>query len=272
MKAFLNPLLFVLCILLFAFGYVAEAEGSLVETWVLTLCMLGVILNGTLGVARALTGRPSVQTLGWAVGFLIVGSVVWALVSGERAVGVSSQERQLLQERVAAWQGGQLSPYAVDESGDCILTLAAGLGKEEIIADLLAEPGAVEAHAALFASAAHRAAERNRDQVLRQLVSAGVPVDARWEDMSLLHTATLSKARRAVACLLELGACVNASTTDGSTALHLAAIAEDAEVVRLLLQHGADPTLLNADGRNAASYARSAAVTEALEASAAAAP
>ncbi len=268
MKAFLNPLLLVICILLLVFGYASAASGDeggfMVDTWVLTLCLLGIIINGTLGVARALTSRPAVPLLGWAVGYLIFGSVVWGLVSGEPASGVSAEERRLLQERVAAWQGGQMSPFAVDEHGDCVLSLAAGLGKEELVADLLADAGANAWHQEALLRAFHRAAECNRDQVLRQLHAAGVSADARLQDMTPLHAAALAKARRAAACLLELGASVNATTADGATPLHQAVLAEDAQMVRLLLQHGADPTLLDADGRDAASYARSEAISEAL--------
>ncbi len=267
MKAFLNPLLLLTCILLLAFGYASQAAGSvgtgIVETWVLTLCLMGVIINGTLGTARAMTGQPSVQTIGWAVGFLVFGSVVWTLVSGESNVGVSSQERTLLRERAEAWRAGQLSPFEVDENGDCVLTLAAGLGKKNVVADVLADASAAE-HAEVLIQAAHRAAERNREQTLQLLLAAGVPADARQEGITLLHTAALNKARRAAACLLEHGAPVNATTADGSTPLHQAVLTGHEVMVRLLLRHGADPKLQDADGRDAASYARREGIIDAL--------
>ncbi len=270
MKPFLNPLLFLLCILLLVFGYVAAAPGeggsSSIDTWVLTLCLLGVIINGTLGVARALTARPSVQSFGWAVGFLVFGSVVWALVSGDNTVGVSAQERAALHQRVEAWKNGQQNPWALDENGDSVLILAAGLGQEEVVSELLADAASVAAHADTLVRAAHRAAERNREAVLRQLLAAGAPADARHEGMTLLHTAALNQARRAAACLLELGASANAATADGSTPLHHAVLAEDEPMVRLLMQHGANPVQTDADGRNAASYARSERIIEALQA------
>ncbi len=262
MKAFANPLLLIICILLLTFGQVVPAAetSGVAETWALTLCLLGVIINGTLGTARAMSGYPSVQPIGWAVGFLVFGGVVWTLVSAESMGGVSSQERLLLRERVKAWHAGELSPYAMDENGDCVLTLAAGLGKEDVVSDLFAE-----APADIRARAAHRAAERNRTQVLRALHAAGLPMDARVEGLTPLHAAVFSKAHRAAACLLELGAPVNAADADGATPLHHAVLAEDAAMVRLLLLHGADPSLLDADGRDAASYARSEALIELLE-------
>ncbi len=269
MKAFLNPLLLVASILLLAFGYISSAsggeDGGVVETWVLTLCLLGVIINGTLGVARALTRRPSVQSMGWAVAFLIFGCVVWALVSGENTAGVSSQERAALHLREDAWRAGRQDPWALDENGDCVLVLAAGLGHEALVADLLEEARATGGHADVLVRAAHRAAARNREQVMRLLLAAdGVGADARLMDMTLLHTAALSKARRAAACLLELGANPNVTTVDGSTPLHHAVLAEDVEMVRLLLQHGADAKKADADGRDAASYARTEGMMELL--------
>ncbi len=267
MKAFTNPLLLLVCILLLAFAYVSAAEGqqtvAVVNTWVLTLCLLGVIINGTLGVARALTGRPSLESLGWAVGFLIFGSVVWTLVSSEGMESVSSQERALLEQQVEAWQAGRQDPWHVDANGDCIVTLAAGLGKMDVLHAVVQGEGRAD----VLAQAVHCAAERNREQVLQLLIPAKVSADARLEDGSTpLHAAAIHRAHRAAACLLERGANVNAAMEDGSTPLHHAVLADDAGMVRLLLQHGADPARLNADGRDAASYARTEAVSEALEA------
>ncbi len=273
MKPFLNPLLFVLCILLPVFGYAVAAPGEegggTLDTWVLTLCLLGVIINGTLGVARALTARPSVQSFGWAVGFLVLGSVVWVLVSGGgSAAGVSAQERAALHRQAEAWKAGDLSAYVPDENGDSLLTLAAGLGRADVVEAVLADAASAGSeHAPELVRAAHRAAERNRDAVLRQLLAAGVSADARQEGMTLLHTAALNKARRAAACLLEHGASTHATTADGSTPLHHAVLAEDEAMARLLMQHGANPAQADADGRDAASYARSEQIIEALQAS-----
>ncbi len=273
MRAFVNPLLFIICILLFAFGYATSSSGDggagVSESWVLTLCLLGTIINGTLGVARAMTQRPAMANIGWAVGFLVAGCVVWSLVSGERVESVSAQERVLLEKQAEAWYGGRLNPYELDENGDGVLVLAAGLGEARILADVLAEEPPTEAHEEVLALAAHRAAGRNRDEVLRQLVAAGMSPQIRLHGMQPLHTAALSRARLAAACLLELGAPADAQDEDGATPLHHAVLADDAAMVRLLLQHGADPHVLDADGRDAASYARSEAVSEALEAPAA---
>ncbi len=275
MKAFINPLLLILCILLLAFGATTwlqalggttppdEAAQLSSAEWVLYICLMAVIVNGALGLARALSQRPSLPSIGWAVLFLLFGSSVWA-ITRTPVESLTSAEKQLLAERVIAWQGGQLNPYSPDENGDSLLTLAAGLGQQDLLADLLADPSALQAHPDAFARAAHRAAERNRDNTLRQLLAAGLPPDARWEGMTILHTATLCRAHRALACLLELGAPVNETDADDATPLHHAVLADDEEAIRLLLQHGADPTLGDADGRTPASYARSESILNAL--------
>ncbi len=269
MKAFANPLLLITCILLLAFGYASATTGTagtgMVETWALTLCLLGVIINGTLGTARAMTGRPSVQLIGWAVGFLVFGSVVWTLVSTESMESVSSQERALLQQRVEAWKDGQQDACQMDENGDCLVTLAASLGRVDILREVV-EQGAATHHAEVLVRAAHRAAEHDRTAVLELLLEqAHLPINAPLEGMTPLHSAAMYKAHRAATCLLELGADANATMPDGTTPLHHAVLAEDAQMVRLLLQHGANPQLLDADGRDAASYARSESVLQALD-------
>ncbi len=274
MKSLVNPLLLVLCILLLVFGIgsflegVAQGElpadkGMSCADWVIYLCIMAVIVNGALGLARALAHRPSLLNIAWAVVFLIFGCCVWTLSQNEEQ-SLAEREAVQLQERLDAWQGGQLSPFAVDDHGDCVLTLAAGLGREDIIADVLADAGANGYHQDALVRAAHRAAERNREQVLLQLHAAGVSPDARLQDVTLLHAAALHKARRAAACLLELGASPNATMAEGSTPLHHAVLAEDEAMVQLLLQHGADPALTDADGRDAASYARSESIVNAL--------
>ncbi len=275
MKAFLNPFLLLVCILLLAFSYVSSASGeegnAMVETWVLTLCLLGVIINGILGVARMLTQRPSVQLMGWAVGFLIAGCVVWTFVSGENTEGVSSQERRQLREQVEAWRAGQLSPWALDDNGEGILILAAGLGEAGILEELLSDTESCNANPQLLELAAQRAAERNREQSLLQLMDAGVSANT-VIGFPLLQSAVMNKAHRAAACLLKRGAQANVMGLGGMRPLHHAALANDLDMVHLLLQHGADPSLPNADGREPASYARSESVIETLAAPAAQAP
>ncbi len=266
MKAFLNPLLFLACILLFVTGYLsAEEQGAaMLNTWAFTLCLVGVVVNGTLGIARMLAQRPGAQVMGWAVGYLVLGSVAWSLVSSDEELSVTAQERTLLRERVEAWKSGKLDPYAMDEYGESIISLAAGLGKTAILREALVE-GAASFYPEAVASAAHRAAERDRVEALDLLFGiAYLPVSARWQGQALLHTAALHKARRVAVRLLAPGVDANVRNDDGATPLHCAALAEDAAMVRLLLQHGADPALLDADGRDAASYARSEAVSEAL--------
>ncbi len=259
MKAFANPLLLVICILLlvFAAAVAAGEPGRLAaESWVMLLCLVAVVVNGTLGLARALTRRPSLMSMGWAVVFLIFACAVWVMASDDASFSVSSQERTLLKQRVKAWKTGAQDPYELDEQGDCVPVLAAGLGQVRLLSLLLEDASAVASHAEVYARAAHRAAEHNREQVLQLLFAAGVPVDARVNGMTPLHAAAMVRARRSVAFLLSQGADIDAGDADGMTPLHHAVLAEDVPMVRLLMQHGADPAQPDAQGRDAASYAR----------------
>ena len=266
MKLLVNPLLLLVCIILMAFGTsdAVSADSLRLELWVLALCLMAVIINGALGLARALARRASLVSIGWAVVFLIFGGATWMLMSEQEPGSVSSQERHTLHERMKNWRAGG-DPYALDENGDCVPVLAAGLGREEILNRLLEEDeAAMQRHATLYATAAMRAAEHNREDALRLLISHGVAVNARVEGITLLHAAAVNRARRSVACLLALGADVNAQDADGATPLHEAVLAEDDAIVRMLVQHGADPTLTDAEGRDAASYVRNEEMEAAL--------
>ncbi len=265
MKALVNPLLLLLCIILLACGFhSSEAEGVWAYLpWVLGLCATAFCVNGVLALSRALSHRPAMLSVGWAVVFIVFGSVAWALTPAKEDDSLSTAERQVLRDRVTAWRNGA-DPYALDDNGDSLLLLAAGLGREDVLKSLLEAPDALSEHAEDYACAAHRAAERNRAGSLRLLLEAGVPVDARIEGMSALHVAALHKAHRAATVLLERGADANLGDVDGSTPLHLAVTADDAVMVAQLLQHGADPSKVDAEGRDAASNVRSEAVDAAL--------
>ncbi len=257
MKPLVNPLLLLACILLMASGALASGESGRLqfEGWVLALCLVAFLVNGALALARALSRYPSFESVGWSVIFFIFGGAVWVLLADDGHTSVSSLERATLRQRMKNWQEGG-DPYAMDENGDSVLLLAAGLGKEKVLARLLQEKaGALAAHEELYAAAAMRAAERNQVAVLRQLAAVGVPVDARVEGMTPLHAAVLNQAHRSAACLLEMGAPVNVKDIDGATPLHHAVLAEDHEMVLLLMQHGADPDIEDEQGRKPASYA-----------------
>ncbi len=266
MKALINPLLLLICIVLLAFGSQSPEHEQMWDylPWVLGLCATAFCVNGVLALSRALSHRPALLSVGWSVVFIVFGSVTWALAPTKGDDSLSAAERQEMQARVKAWRAGG-DPYAVDDNGDSLLLLAAGLGREDVLKSLLDDKDSLAQRADDYARAAHRAAERNRAGSLRLMLGAGLPADARAEGMNALHVAALYKAQRAAAVLLEHGADANAADAlEGSTPLHHAVMADDAAMVALLLQHGADPKKADAEGREAASYARSEAVEAAL--------
>ncbi len=266
MKALVNPLLLLLCIVLLAFGSVGEEPERMWDylPWVLGLCATAFCVNAVLALSRSFSRRPAMLSVGWAVVFIVFGSVAWSLAPSDEDDSVSAQERQELRERVKAWREGG-NPYELDDNGDSLLLLAAGLGDEGVLRRLLREDdAALTEHAAQYAAAAMRAAERNRADSLRLLFDEGLSPDVRVEGMTLLHVAAMNKSRRAATFLLERGAKVNAPDEDGATPLHCAVVADDAVMVSLLVQQGANAAQPDAEGRDAASYARSEAVEAAL--------
>ncbi len=273
MKALANPLLLLAGIVLLAADSTVAAEGDAqLEGVLLALCVLGFIVNVTLALARAVSARPAVACVLWAVAFLLFGSASWLLVSDDGPGSVTAQERISLRHHLKDWRAGG-DPYALDEDGDSLLLLAAGLGRGKLITRLLeADADALRAQPAQYAAALHRAAERNRVDVLRLLVAQGVPVDARVGEATALHAAALAGTRLSAACLLELGASVNAAGEDAATPLHYAVEAEDAAMVRLLVQHGADPAQPDSEGNGAACYARTEEIDAALNGNAPAEP
>ncbi len=268
MKALVNPLLMLIGVLLLAAAVCASgAEASRADALYacgLGLCATCTIVNGALGLARALTKRPSLPCVGWAVGFLVIGCCAWAVLRNDAALGVSGEERTVLADRVKAWKAGECDAYATDENGDSVLILAAGLGKEALLSQILADKEQAQAHVDALAQAAVRAAQRNRTEALKILIEAGVPASASVDGQTLLHAAVLERARSATEYLLAQGAPVNAADAEGATPLHHAVVADDLDLVQLLMRHGADPRQTDAQGRDAASYARTETMAAAL--------
>lgn len=104
-----------------------------------------------------------------------------------------------------------------------------------------------KARAAAFKQA--MAAARNGSmKLVQEWLATGhidtVDEDGKWGGWTLLHAAAAANQKHIVAFLLSKGACVNAVTVRGHTALHLAALDSHEDMCRMLLEHAANPLLL----------------------------
>lgn len=251
MKDYANPLLLFLVVVLFALSFQEMADESRFDPmlWLLVFCVTGCMVNGLLCIARSLAHRPVLMSAVWSMAFLVLGCMAWMFVS-QGAEG----DRELTAGYTALKTSGA-SFDAPDESGECLLTYAAALGKKRAVATMAesAEPAVPQE---LWGKAAARAAARGHVNVLQVLVPAKAAPDAVCDGMPLLVTAAVNGRVKAVQFLLEQGAAVNAADAEGNTALIHAAVNDDVPMAKLLLQHGADKAATNAAGQTAADNAR----------------
>lgn len=262
MKDIVNPLVLLSVVALVACHVGADsdglADGFLI--WALALCATAFIVDGILAIARAIAHRKVLMPVVWAFVFLVLGCCLFATAKGDASVSGEEMEsfRVLNEARLA---GGDV--WARDDSGECLLTLAASLGKNRVVKELV-QGKSGEVPAETLQEAALRAAENGRAEALRLLLDAGASLSAVYQGTTLLCAAAQNGRTKAVECLLERGAEPNLADEEGVTPLIHAVVAENAAVVRLLRQYGAVAAKKDAQGRDAASYARSEAVSELL--------
>lgn len=256
MRDYINPLLMVIITALFALALsdvsVEDNAWLQPELWLMTVCATGCLVNGALSIARGLAHRSVLGGIVWCMVHLVLGSLAWAWLSQEPRTDREEWEkyRRLVAEK-------EISPYEADAEGDTLLSLAAGLGKENVVRRMLARhPHGAETMSAL-ARAAWSAARNGHDKPLRLLLAAGVSADADVADAPLLIVAVNSGRQKAVAALVEAGADVNRADAEGNTPFIHAVINGDIAVARYLQEHGADIARRNAEGRTAADYSRS---------------
>lgn len=266
MKAFANPVLLLVIVIMLAVqvqypGGDAPEVSAGIAAWVMTLCAVGLLVNGVLAISRSLARRGHVMMpVLWSCFYLVLGSTAWVL-----ATNADDEERAdsaALAAMLGAWPENDVEyPFAVSpEHPECLLVLAARAGSAPTVERVLAQ-GNTAAHANELHLAAMAAAEYGRTAVLPALLNAGVAADAPCQGTTVLHAAVVNGKLKAAQLLLQAGAKADAADADGYTPLMHAALNEDAPMVKLLLEHGADPALKNPqDGRDAASMTRSGEV------------
>lgn len=253
MKDFVNPALLLIVIVLMVFRVAAEtmAQADDLSVILLTICVTAVLVNGALGLARALTRRPSVKSVLWAGVFFVMGCMAWVLrstYSGQWGVG---EERQAYRELC---EKQRENPLARDEEGENLLTRAAALGEVAEVRSIMSDARLTEAD---ISEAGLRAAESNRIEVLDVLARRGLSAKAVVQGTPLLHAAAQNAACEAMEWLLARGATPNSRDAEGATPLIHATIAGSVPAVKLLLEYGADPNLRDSTGQGPADVARS---------------
>lgn len=266
MKSLANPvlLLAVMVILAVQVHYSVDGPPEVaggISAWAMTLCAVGLLVNGALALSRALARRRRVMRLViWSFFYLVLGSTAWVLATN--ADEEARADAAALKAMLAAWpQDDAEYPFtATQETAECLLTVAARSGHLSVLQKVLSLPAA-PAHTAELLQAAQAAAEAGQTAALQALLDAGVKADAPCRGGTALHAAVANGRMRAAELMLERGANPDTADADGYTPLMHAAMNDDAPMVKLLLKHGANPDIKTAqDGRDAASMTRSGEV------------
>lgn len=96
----------------------------------------------------------------------------------------------------------------------------------------------------------HMAAMRGHTHSLRELVGAGADINAQhvWTWARPLHTAMFEDRQASAIQLINLGANLNATDSEGHNALHIAASYNLSAVAQLIIEKGGDATAQNSKG------------------------
>ncbi len=256
MRDYFNPIFTLIIVGGMAWRCTTQGEiTTSQDAWLLSLCVVGVLVNGVLALARALTQRLPLGTTVWAAVYFVLGCCAWTM----RDMPLGPEQALYDAQRRSA---GQVDPLAVDAEGESLFTRAAALGKVRDVEHILntAAPTANQ-----LAQAAQRAAENNRTAVLQVLAKAGLPATAVVDGQPLLHAAAQNGACEAMDWLIMSGARPDARDATGSTALIQATLSESLSAVKLLLKRGANPKLRDEDGKRALDYARTPEMAELVD-------
>jgi hypothetical protein len=168
-RDFYNPLLLLIVVILLSCRISHVGDAGSLEVWVMAICATGFVLDGALALARALTQRPSVMCVVWAMVFLLVGCSTWIMATTNQ--GVETDDLEAYRTMYQQYRDGA-DVNARNENGDTLLMLAVECGKENVVRTLLSNSYLT---AEQLPQAAMRAVIVNRVHELQLLLEAGVP-------------------------------------------------------------------------------------------------
>lgn len=262
MGKFVNPLAFVavLCFVLYRFASMAADEevSSRTDALLISVCVTLCLVYFALALARVIAHRGGASGAVWGTLYLVAAALLFV---GSGRGGSNEELSAAYRSHYEAWKKGG-DPSEADENGESLVTLAASLGKIDILERLLSSEKAIPAE--VRRKAALLAAANRRSKSLELLLRSGVGVNDEVEGSTLLCAAALAGHADIVEQLLRAGADPNLADAEQSTALIHAVIADDPVCVRLLLEAGADPTRCNNVGRDAAGYSVNSQIDQLL--------
>lgn len=265
MRDYANPTLLLIVVGLFAWGLTYSAEsGAATGVWAMGLCTTAFIVNGALCLARMVTHRPALMSAVWCAVFLILTACAWVMFSAADD-DIYAEERAAYNNRLREWKElGQYPFTSPQQEQECLLVLAAGLGKHRVLRELLDSPEVAQ-HSDVLQQAAMTAAGNGQTKALYLLLNAGVDANTTFHGTSLICAATIHGNLDTVKLLLQRAANPNIGDTEGISPIMHAVINEDIRMVRMLMQHGANPAQKAADGRDAHSCSKSEEMDTALQ-------
>lgn len=253
MRDYFNPAALLAVVGLFAWGM---TDGGNAGVWALAICVTAFVVNGALSLARMMARRPVLMGVVWSAAYLILSSCAWVMLQSPES-DVYEEEKAALQQRLTEWKELGNSPFTSPrQEQDCLVVLAAGLGKNKLLRELLELPEARQ-NSGLLQLAARAAVENGQKRALLLLLEHGVSVDSAAGGGSLLSSAVINGRRDIAELLLKGGAQPNAPDAERIPPIMHAVINEDLPTARLLMQYGADAARKAPDGRDAHSCSRS---------------
>lgn len=253
MRDYFNPAVLLGVVGLFAWGM---ADGDNAGLWALAICVSAFLVNAALSLARMLAHRPVLMGVVWAAAYLILSSCAWVMLQSPQS-DIYEEEKEALQLRLTEWKELGYSPFASpQQEQDCLVVLAAGLGKGKLLRELLKLPEAQQ-NIGVLQLAAATAVENGQKHSLQLLLDFGVSADSSAQGSSLISTAVINGRHDIAELLLMAGAQPDSPDAEGIPPIMHAVINNDLPTARLLMQYGADASRKAPNGRGAHSCSRS---------------